>query len=205
MRDHLKSNDSLHQTACTDGFAHSLDLYLVRRLVSEQNKMSQKGIPMKYRRLSIMAIKVILLFALGLTPALASSEQEASDKLTEETHKAYETAEWHGVFQGPQEESVFVAKNLEDWNRLWARVSKEAPVSFDPTRDMAIGIFLGTRRTGGYSVEIISSSEDGGVFLVEYVERKPGPSKFVIQALTTPYLIKLFPNTDLDVVLKVVD
>lgn len=145
-----------------------------------------------------------LLVGLCIEPMLAA-DKEASDKLTGKAHKAHETREWRGIFGGPQEESVFVAKNLADWNRLWARVSKEPPVSFDPTRDMAIGIFLGTRRTGGYSVEIISAKEQGNVFLVEYIERKPGPDKFVIQALTTPYLIKLFPNTDLDVVLKVVD
>ena len=156
------------------------------------------------RSIMRLFLTICLLVGICIKPMLAA-DKEASDKLTGEAHKARETREWRGIFGGPRESSVFVAKSLEDWDRLWARVSKEPPVSFDPTRDMVIGIFLGTRRTGGYSVEIISASDDGGVFLVEYIERKPGPDKFVIQALTTPYLIKLFPKTDLDVVLKLVD
>jgi hypothetical protein len=65
---------------------------------------------------------------------------------------------------------------------------------------MAVGIFLGTRPTGGYGIVILSAKEEQGVFVVRYREIKI--EDFATQALTTPYLIKLFPQTDLPVTFK---
>ncbi len=106
---------------------------------------------------------------------------------------------WSGQYQGPEEPMLTVATDAMAWQRLWGMVSQEPPVAFEPDQTMAVGIFLGMRRTGGYGVEILSAREEGDAFVVQYKERRPGPMDIVTQALTTPYLIQTFPKSSLPV------
>ena len=60
--------------------------------------------------------------------------------------------EWVGAYGGPAEARVVVAKTSAEWRSLWALVgddSHEPPVEFDQEFNMGVGIFLGTRMTGG--------------------------------------------------------
>lgn len=152
------------------------------------------------KRLELFTLAVVLCLFV-IPPAIAQTDEEFQKR----ADLAHEINEWQGFIGGPGNASVFTARNMEDWRRLWAMVSAEPPVPFDPTREMAIGIFLGTRPTGGYSVKIISAMEEDGIFIVKYIEQRPGPDEFVIQALTTPYIIRIFPRTNLDIVFKTLD
>jgi HEAT repeat protein len=93
-----------------------------------------------------------------------------------------------------------VIKTPGGWNRLWEWLGETPPAKLDSSRDMAVGIFLGTRLTGGYGIAILSAKEEAGVFVIHYVETKP--RGIVTQALTTPYLITLLPKTDMKVTFK---
>ena len=70
--------------------------------------------------------------------------------------------EWRGMFDGPDKGFTAVVRGRKDWEQLWARVSQKPPVALDPSRDMAVGIFLGNRPTGGYAVEILSTKKARG-------------------------------------------
>ncbi|MDD2212510.1 MAG: protease complex subunit PrcB family protein [Clostridia bacterium] len=48
---------------------------------------------------------------------------------------------------------------------------------------------LGTRNTGGYSIEISRVEEADGKILVTYQERKPAPGEMVIQVITYPWQV----------------
>ncbi|MDP3804623.1 MAG: HEAT repeat domain-containing protein, partial [Candidatus Omnitrophota bacterium] len=49
----------------------------------------------------------------------------------------------------------------------------------------------------GYGLEMLSAKEEKGAFVIDYLEIIP--QGIVTQALTTPYLIKILPKTDLEV------
>jgi len=148
------------------------------------------------------AVTIWAIFAVLFLPSWASAEESKSqDYAPPKTHEPQE--EWRGLIGGPENASTFVARNMEDWQKLWAMISAKPPVTFDPTSDIAVGIFLGTRHTRNYSMKIISAEEEDGVFVVEYMQDEPGKN-LVIQALTTPYLIQLLPKTDLKVDFRVI-
>src|SRR5947209_5216395 len=68
-----------------------------------------------------------------------------------------------------------VARTPAEWNALWARHlgatagGKPAP-KLDFTREMGAAVFLGTRPSGGYSVEIRDAREQKGHLVITVVE-----------------------------------
>lgn len=48
---------------------------------------------------------------------------------------------------------------------------------------------LGTRNTGGYSIEISRVEEVAGEIVVTYCEKKPAPAQMVIQVITYPWQV----------------
>ena len=61
--------------------------------------------------------------------------------------------------------------------------------SVDFSRSIVLGVFLGTRPTAGFTVEITSVERDGEGLTVFYRERKPGPDDMVAQMLTAPFVL----------------
>jgi hypothetical protein len=58
---------------------------------------------------------------------------------------------------------------------------------------MVVGVFLGSRPTAGYGVEILRTIGGGGAFIVEYVETAPPPGAITAQVLTMPYHLVAVP------------
>jgi hypothetical protein len=54
-------------------------------------------------------------------------------------------------------------------------------------QEMVVGIFLGSRPTAGYSVEIVRTLVRGGALVVQYVEKSPGRGDVTAQVVTMPY------------------
>jgi hypothetical protein len=82
-----------------------------------------------------------------------------------------------------------------DWEALWTAHAGRAPLpEVDFSTEMVVAVFLGTRPTGGFGVEIIGAHTENGALVVEYVERRPGRGGFVAQVLTTPFHIVKVPR-----------
>ena len=97
-----------------------------------------------------------------------------------------------GQRSGISELSHMVAHNAAEWEALWRKHNAfrghqpKLPV-VDFNREIVIGVFLGTRTTGGYEVEIVNISRDDGMFAVSFMERTPPWNGMVIQSLTQPF------------------
>ncbi len=116
-----------------------------------------------------------------------------------------ETQEWSGAHSPRAAFSVVVARNDTEWRQLWTDLSQPSPVALDTANQMAIAVFLGLRRTGGFAVEI-AAVEDGPVFYrIDVSEKKPAPDAMVPQVLTTPYVIRIVPRSDRPVMFRQVD
>jgi hypothetical protein len=108
-----------------------------------------------------------------------------------------------GVYRrGPASFAVAIARTPDAWRRLWADLGRAPPTALDTTSQMAVAVFLGLRRTGGYGVEITSVGYEGTRLVVRYAERRPAAGSFVPQMLTTPYVVKVLARTDGDVVFR---
>lgn len=87
-----------------------------------------------------------------------------------------------------------VAKTPAEWNALWrAHAPSRSLPAVDFAKTMVVAAFLGTKTTGGYSVDIVRTREERGALVVEYVEHRPAPDMMVAQVLTAPFHIVTLP------------
>jgi hypothetical protein len=90
-----------------------------------------------------------------------------------------------------------VVRSTSEWGALWKLHGGREPVPpVDFAKEIVAAVFVGTRPTGGYSVEIVSTRPDGETLIVEYVERRPSADAIVTQALTSPFHIVKLQKTD---------
>lgn len=99
-----------------------------------------------------------------------------------------------------------VARSADEWRALWdGHGADPAPPDIDFSRVTVVGIFLGTRPTGGYEVEITRVRSEGAATVVEYRERRPPPDAFLIQALTSPFHLVRIPRTDATIAFRKIE
>lgn len=130
---------------------------------------------------------------LGLAVLLLSACQAARPPVETE---ARILGHWSGQHGGALTSGHRVLRDLKTWNDHWSAAGQDAPRALDPAREMAIVVFLGERRTGGYLVEItgVESSAEG--LIVTTRESAPPPGAMVTQALTQPWALALVPASD---------
>lgn len=85
-----------------------------------------------------------------------------------------------------------VVRTQTEWDSLWHRhysgANNRPPfprIDFD--RDWVVGIFLGTKPTGGYDVVITRAERRDSYLYVFYREKSPPSNAMVTQALTQPF------------------
>jgi len=95
-----------------------------------------------------------------------------------------------GLHSGIEEAQQVVVRTPAEWKTLCARhASGRACAPVDFSRSIVLGVFLGSRPTAGFTVEITSVERDGDALTVSYRERKPGPDDMVAQMLTAPFVL----------------
>ena len=81
-----------------------------------------------------------------------------------------------------------VARTAAEWKALCADHAGGRPCpQVDLSTSTVIGVFLGTRPSTGFAVEITRIDRDGDALVVQYRERKPGPGEMAAQMITMPY------------------
>jgi len=149
------------------------------------------------RKLSTAIILVLAVVAatLAINRTWRPGEEQANgDRSVSEIQQANALIgrSWSGAHSGVGELSGRVVRSAEEWTAFWQSLRSDAPpVSFDGKSVMAVALFTGTKRTGGFSVEITEVTESAEALAVEY--KINVPSGIVTQALTTPYVIQIVP------------
>ena len=95
-----------------------------------------------------------------------------------------------GLMSGLDEPRQAVVRDEAQWEELW---KAHAPNRPRPRVDFAtravIGVFLGSRRTGGYDVTITAVEPEGDGVTVYYRETRPRPGDMTAQVITSPFHI----------------
>ena len=92
------------------------------------------------------------------------------------------------------------ARSTEEWAKLWREHAGERDrPSVDFGRDMVVGVFLGSRPTAGFGVQIVGAREDHGTLVVQYRETRPPGGSVAAQVLTSPYQLVTLPKRTGDV------
>jgi hypothetical protein len=127
---------------------------------------------MKWKRVTTVAASLSAMAVFGAAVVAAPtfttiSKGDISEQQTARQVTARTEAEWQAVWRGHAPDT-------------------KAPV-VDFATKMAVGIFLGTKPTAGYEVEIVNTREDGAALVVEYVLRQPRRDMMTAQILTQPF------------------
>jgi len=100
-----------------------------------------------------------------------------------------------GQYSGVEKAREVVLRSASELSAVWkANPSKPAPSNealraVDFTKSTIVGVFLGSRPTGGYGVEITQIEREGDHLVVTWRELKPSPDVMVTQAFTAPYML----------------
>ena len=86
-------------------------------------------------------------------------------------------------------------RTAAEWKALWKdHAPTEKMPAVDFTKDMVVGIFLGTKPSAGYEVEIVGVRPEGKDLIVEYVQKQPAPGTMAAQILTEPFHLVAVPK-----------
>jgi len=93
-----------------------------------------------------------------------------------------------GQYSNVEKAREVVLHSASELGAVWkANPANESVRAVDFTKSTVIGVFLGSRSTGGYTVEIIGIEREGDHLVVTWREVKPSPDVMVTQAFTAPY------------------
>ncbi|MCC6158657.1 MAG: protease complex subunit PrcB family protein [Deltaproteobacteria bacterium] len=103
-------------------------------------------------------------------------------------------AEYEGQYSGWTRAQRLLVRDEASWEQLWARVHTPLasppplpPVDF--ARQVVVGVALGSRPTGGFSVDIVGVKRVGDRLIVRLRETQPAPGSMVTEAFTQPYAL----------------
>ncbi len=86
-----------------------------------------------------------------------------------------------------------VATTPAQFDALWREHSQRPRPAVDFSTESVVGIFLGTRNTAGYSVDVVSVERSASGTVVRCRETAPSADAIAAQLLTFPYVIIAVP------------
>lgn len=87
------------------------------------------------------------------------------------------------------------ARTADEWTKLWMQhAGARARPMVDFNKEVVAAVFLGSRPSAGYGVEIVRARPDGAAMVVSYKETRPSPDSVAAQVLTAPYHIVAVPK-----------
>ena len=93
-----------------------------------------------------------------------------------------------------------VARTPAEWNTLWRQHAPDrTQPKVDFAREMVVGVFMGSRPTAGFAVEIFGTRDEGGMLVVQYRETRPARGMVSAQVITSAYHIVALPTRSGDV------
>ena len=99
-----------------------------------------------------------------------------------------------------------VVRTEAEWTTLWRQHTPDRqPPAVDFSKDMIVGLFMGSRPTAGYNISIVSTFTKDGTVLVRYQESTPRPGTMSAQVLTFPYHLVAIPKAAGDVTFEKLD
>jgi hypothetical protein len=105
-----------------------------------------------------------------------------------------------GAQSGIEEARQVVVRTAAEWNALWKQHAPQRPVpAVDFGREVVAAVFLGSRPSGGFAVQIVGTAPQAGTLVVQYRETKPGADAIAAQVITSPFQLVALPKADGDV------
>ena len=107
-----------------------------------------------------------------------------------------------GAFSGIREVKQEVVKSADAWEKLWKQHTTTAGEAdkipgVDFSKEMVVVATMGTKRTGGYTIEIVGVEAKDKTLRISVKKTSPPPDAMTIQALTAPFHFVAVPKSNL--------
>jgi hypothetical protein len=127
-------------------------------------------------------IKVLLLLALSASMAQGDKPLRILDK-----------GDQSNMDDGRQA----VARSAAEFEALWRLHAPDRPLpKVNFASEMVAAVFVGSRPTAGFAVEIVGTREEAGALVVRYRETRPARGLLAAQVITSAYVIVALPRRD---------
>ncbi len=111
-----------------------------------------------------------------------------------------------GAQSGVDDAQQVVVRTADEWAKVWQHHGLDRPrPKVDFAREIVVGVFMGSRPTAGFDVEIVGVASEGGVTIVRYREKMPSRDAITAQVITSPYVLAAIPKTSGEVRFEKVD
>jgi hypothetical protein len=138
---------------------------------------------------------------------LSSCQQRRAGTLHESDHNMDDigiTTIAKGNYSGVDESIDLVIESEEDWRELWGKIYAgtypvKEPPDIDFSRQTVLAAFLGTRSTGGYSIEFSRLVKENSKIKAIFTSKSPEPGDMVTTALSQPYHVVSIGVADKDI------
>jgi hypothetical protein len=88
-----------------------------------------------------------------------------------------------------------VVRTAAEWATLWRQhAGDRALPAVDFSKHTVVAVFLGSRSSAGFAVDVIGLSQVPGGVVVQWAERRPGRDQVSAQVLTSPAVIVTIPK-----------
>jgi hypothetical protein len=167
----------------TKQYADAADL--LNRRSRQRKSFAQRGVGPLVKALPILLLAAGVLSCSGAAPAA-----EPTVRIRTIAKGAYASA------QETQPRSV-AARDAETFRRLWTSLigtDQIPPVDF--TREAAIFLLGGERRTGGFEVVATGASMRGDVLVIDGAVNPPPPGSMTTQAIAYPFAVVAVDRRD---------
>ena len=138
----------------------------------------------------------MIVLALALAGALLQPPPEPKVPILT-TVPAMKTIE-KGDHSNMDDAKQVAVKTAAAFRQLWQQHSPDRPLpAVDFSKEMVVGVFLGSRPTAGYTLEIVSAIQANGTLVVRYREAVPSAGTMTAQVITSPFhlvTVPLFPG-----------
>ena len=132
----------------------------------------------------------------SLNKVAPAAKRPATITMTKPATNAPRTIEKGDQSNVDDAKQVLVRTEAE-WTRLWQQHNPERPKpAVDFSKEMVVGVFMGSRSNAGFSTAVISATAANGALIVRYRETMPGASSVSAQILTFPYHLVAIPKAD---------
>jgi hypothetical protein len=139
-------------------------------------------------------IALILVLTATLAPPPAAPNAKLTDMILEApSTRTIEKGDQSNVDDAKQ----VLVKTEAEWTKLWqqhATGRPRPPVDF--SKEMVVGLFMGSRPNAGFSTAVISATAGNGALIVRYTETMPAAGSVSAQILTFPFHLVAIPRAD---------
>ena len=103
-----------------------------------------------------------------------------------------------GLQSGIDSPKQVTIRSREELTALWRENAQNAAVpAVDFSKEMVVGVFMGSRPTAGFAIEIVGyrlAAPGGKDVIVEYRESAPGRGAITAQVILAPFHLVVIPK-----------